>query len=100
MVNYITHTRHLKDTDEVSIVFTVKVGVNETKNGENYIDVGKTMHTPFEGPRARERAEIFKRSEETRDFTPAKGWVWFIWSTPKANEEYGKAMTRAMLGED
>lgn len=100
MVDFLVGHRPVTDDDEVSIVFTAKVEIDTTHQGKNYANVGETMHTPFEGERARERAERFMESERTRDFTEADGWRWFIWSTPAANKAYGAAMTRAMLGED
>lgn len=87
--------RNLGPDDEVAIVFTARIQVQ----GE-YVDVPETMHTPFQGPSARARAESFLASEKERDFTEDLGWRWFIWASPRANAVYGEELTDAMLGPD
>lgn len=87
--------RNVRADEEVAVVLTMQVKVD----GE-YPVVVETLNTPFLGPGARQRAENFRRSEETRDFTAADGWQWTVWANARANEVYGEQRTRALLGED
>lgn len=88
--------RNIRDDEEVAIVYTSKVQMDQV----DYVCVTETLHTPFNGPSARRRAERFMASERKHDFTEADGWQWFMWSNKRANEVYGKEMTDAMLGRD